>query len=374
MLDDRTTTEHNIWESISSEKRREIELDFLLGLVRDKFLTEEQAAERFGTSVAQIKRTLEARPALPRLEPLATTKTGVNREVADRLYKIVVDNPERPEWALEVFNALHNTNYDDKTLLARTTIDDAVFMGTKNDASFLVMNTMCFCEQHSTIEPNMPMLMFLYSAQVYHKLVEEEKRDLRCGVLQRFPFPRFVCFFNGRRAAPRQWQLHLRDSFINTFDLPPELDLTVNVYNINEGHFPPILEGCRPLKDYARYIALARELSDYYGSFAKGVDAAVDRLPDDNILKLYIQKNRAEVTMKCLKEFDEETHWQNVRDATWGEAWDKAWGEAWDEAWGKSKLETLTSLVKQGLITPQQAADQAGMTIPQFEQSVAALS
>ena len=120
------------------------------------------------------------------------------------------------------------------------------------------------------------------------------------------------------------------------------------------------------MKDYARYIALARELSDYYGSFAKGVDAAVDRLPDDNILKLYIQKNRAEVTMKCLKEFDEETRWQNVRDATWD--------KAWDEAWDKSKLETLTSLVKQGLITPQQAADQAGMTIPQFEQSVAALS
>ena len=46
-----------------------------------------------------------------------------------------------------VFNALNDTNFTDPDAIEFNTIEDAVYMGMKNDVSFILMGTMNFFEQ-----------------------------------------------------------------------------------------------------------------------------------------------------------------------------------------------------------------------------------
>ena len=70
---------------------------------------------------------------------------------------------------------------------------------------------------------------------------------------------------------------------------------------------------------------------------------------------------------KALDDWMSEVRAEGVAE---GEAKGRAEGEAKGEA--KGVLMTLASLFKKGLLTLSQAAEEAGMTIPEFESKMAA--
>ena len=80
-------------------------------------------------------------------------KTGVNREYRDRLFKFIFGNPENKEWTLSLYNAVNGSNYTDANEIRFNTIEDVVYMGMRNDVSFLIANTVSFYEQQSTFNP-----------------------------------------------------------------------------------------------------------------------------------------------------------------------------------------------------------------------------
>ena len=91
------------------------------------------------------------------------------REFRDRLFKFIFGNPDHKEWTLQLYNAIngsHHTNVDDIQL---NTIDDILYMGMKNDVSFLINDTISFYEQQSAINPNMPMRYLIYLGRLYSK-------------------------------------------------------------------------------------------------------------------------------------------------------------------------------------------------------------
>lgn len=59
---------------------------------------------------------------------------GINREFKD---KYIFGSEENKAWALSLYNAVNGTNYTDENSIKLTTIDDALYMGMKNDVSFL---------------------------------------------------------------------------------------------------------------------------------------------------------------------------------------------------------------------------------------------
>lgn len=59
----------------------------------------------------------------------------VNREYKDRLFKYIFGREENKAWALSLYNAINGTNYTDENSIELTTIDDALYMGMKNDVS-----------------------------------------------------------------------------------------------------------------------------------------------------------------------------------------------------------------------------------------------
>ena len=77
---------------------------------------------------------------------MARKKSNVNREYKDRLFKFLFGSPSRRSWALDLYNAMNGSHYADENALVFTTIEDVVYMGMKNDVSFLIDSTMCFLE------------------------------------------------------------------------------------------------------------------------------------------------------------------------------------------------------------------------------------
>ena len=65
-----------------------------------------------------------------------------NRQYKDRLFKYIFGNPEKKEWALSLYNAMNGTNYTNPDELEFNTIGEAVYMGMKNDVSFLISSEM----------------------------------------------------------------------------------------------------------------------------------------------------------------------------------------------------------------------------------------
>lgn len=59
----------------------------------------------------------------------------LNRKYKDRLFRIIF----REKTALlQLYNALNNSHYTNPDDLTITTIDDVVYMGMKNDLSFII--------------------------------------------------------------------------------------------------------------------------------------------------------------------------------------------------------------------------------------------
>ena len=85
------------------------------------------------------------------------------------------------------------------------------------------------------------------------------------------------------------------------------MELTATVYNINRGHNDEIMNACRTLKEYAMYVEQVRIYAKQM-PLAEAVEKAVDYCIKADILSAFLRKNRAEVIMLSIFEYDEEAH------------------------------------------------------------------
>ena len=73
-----------------------------------------------------------------------------NREYKDRVFRMLL---KEPKVALEVYNAMNGTLYDNPDELIITTLENAVYLGMKNDVSFILGTQLVLYEHQST--PNL---------------------------------------------------------------------------------------------------------------------------------------------------------------------------------------------------------------------------
>ena len=90
----------------------------------------------------------------------------------------------------------------------------------------------------------------------------------------------------------------------------PALELVVTLLNINEGRNRELMEQCRILREYAQYVARVRS---YVGdmSLEDAVNRAVEECIREGILKEFLRKNRAEVVVVSIFEYDKEEEERN---------------------------------------------------------------
>ena len=90
-------------------------------------------------------------------------------------------------------------------------LDNAIYLGMKNDVSFLLDDRMTLYEHQSTWNPNMPLRNLFYIARLLEKHISAGKRSMYSSSLIRIPAPHFVVFYNGQKPVGEDITLKLSD-------------------------------------------------------------------------------------------------------------------------------------------------------------------
>ena len=288
------------------------------------------------------------------------TITGTNREYKDRLFKFIFGNPENKEWTLSLYNAVNGSSYTNPDDIKLTTLENVVYMNMKNDVSFLIADTMSFYEQQSSFNPNMPMRFFVYAGMVYSRYIETSQEYRKySSKQQKAPTPKCICFYNGTSEKDDKTILKLSDSF----DSESDIEVIVTMINVNYGHNKELMEACKPLEEYAFFIDRVRMYQKDSDNLEEAIDKAVEDLPDNSMIKQFLMINKAEVKRMCITEYDEERTLNETREE--GREEGRAEGRA--EGREEGALQTLIKLVTKGILTLSQAAEEADMTVAEFE-------
>lgn len=288
---------------------------------------------------------------------------GINRENKDRLFKFIFGNKKNRDWTLSLYNAVNGSSYTNPEEIEFTTIDDVLYMGMKDDISFLITDILNIYEQQSTFNPNMPMRYLIYLGMIYSKYAENNKHkiNLYSTRLQRFPIPKLVCFYNGSMKMEDRTELHLRDSF-DTSREEPDVDVKVLMININYGKNRGLFDSCQVLGEYAWLIDRIRKNKEKNGDLEEAVEMAINEMPDTALIKPFILANKAEVKRMCITEYDEAQTMEMFKEE--GRAEGRAEGRTEGRAEGRLKI--LFDLVNDELIDLEEAAKRANLTKEEF--------
>lgn len=233
-------------------------------------------------------------------------KAQVMRPYKDTLFRMLFKEKDN---LLSLYNALNSTSYTDESKLEITTLENALFMNYKNDVSFVFDFELMLYEHQSTINPNMPFRDLIYVTKILQGRVIEKTMYSSAPI--KIPAPRFIVFYNGTASHPDIQTLKL-STLYEKEQTPPDLELTVTVYNINYGKNQELMKCCRVLKDYSRFVDQVRKYMKTL-TIHEAVEAAVAYSIKHNILRSFLMKNKAEVVDVCIFEYNEEIHLKNVK-------------------------------------------------------------
>ena len=252
----------------------------------------------------------------------------INRNFKDTLFRKIFDNKKD---LLSLYNALNDTEHTDENLIVINTIEDAIYIGYKNDISFVIDSELNLYEHQSSVNQNMPIRGLIYLTELYKGYIERNGLRIYCETQVKLPFPRYIVFYNGRDGEPERRVMPLSDSY-KTNDSnkgqEPCLELEALLININYGCNKELMNKCQKLMEYSQLIALIRkhydELVEKYAKlgihksrkeiFAEAVSLAIEEAIRNNILKEILRNNKAEVTNMLLTEFDEKEYIEGVKE------------------------------------------------------------
>lgn len=244
-----------------------------------------------------------------------TEVTG-NRKYKDRLFRTIFREKED---LLSLYNAMNDSDYEDPDLLEITTIDDVLYMGMKNDVSFLVEDYLNLYEAQATWCPNMPLRGLFYFARLYAGFVESRSLDIYSRTKLKLPTPRYVVFYNGTEREEEKSELRLSDSYEKKGDL----ECTATVLNINQGHNKALMEKCRKLYEYAYLVGKIRDFLELGKPLESAIDWAIADCLDRGILVEYLTKHQAEVKFMILSEYNEELHLKDTYEVGRADGWEE---------------------------------------------------
>ena len=224
------------------------------------------------------------------------------------------------ENALEMYNALNGTDYDNPDEITITTLKNVVFINRYNDVSYVLGGVFNLYEHQSTFNPNMPLRSFFYAAQTYEKMVDP--KQLLSSSRVKIPTPKFVVFYNGTKDQPDQTIMKLSESYFNQ-EIPGDMEVTVTMLNVNYGHNAELMKKCSALNGYSLYISKFREYNGIEGfTHSESAEKAVEFCIKNNVMAEFFKERRKEVvgmilevTEDVIKDWIEELEFVNREQA-----------------------------------------------------------
>ena len=267
-----------------------------------------------------------------------------NRKYKDTVFRMLFSDRKN---LLSLYNAVNGSAYEDEAALEIVTLENAIYMGMKNDLAFIVDTGLFLYEHQSTYTPNMPLRDLFYISAEYQKFVNH--RSLYSSVIQKIPAPNFIVFYNGTEKKEDSWINYLSEAYQNLSG-EPNLELKVLTLNINEGHNGELMEQCQILREYAQYVAKVREYARET-ELDVAVEQAVTDCIQNNILPEFLRKNKSEVIAMSIFEYDKEEEEKKLRKAEF---------EAGREA---GKKEIIQYMYSTGKYTLDEIAEILGLSI-----------
>lgn len=242
-------------------------------------------------------------------EQVSEKTPTANRQYKDTVFRMLFSEKEN---LLSLYNAVTGSHYQNAEALKIVTLENAIYMGMKNDLAFIMDMNLYLYEHQSTYNPNIPLRNLFYIADEYQRLVVQ--KSLYSTVIQKIPTPRFIVFYNGTKKVDDYNEFRLSSAYENSTD-NPDLELRVTMLNVNDGHNLELMEHCRTLKEYAKYVARVRKYVTQNIPLEEAVTRAVDECIEEGILAEFLMKNKAEVIKVSIYEYDKEFEEKKLRKA-----------------------------------------------------------
>ena len=233
---------------------------------------------------------------------------AANRQYKDTVFRMLFSEKEN---LLSLYNAVTGKAYQNADDLKIVTLENAIYMGMKNDLAFMLETNIYLYEHQSTLNPNIPLRDLIYIGIEYQQYVDD--KSLYSSRLQKIPAPKFMVFYNGTDAVDDRVELRLSKAYEHLAG-EPDLELKALMLNVNEGHNKELMEQCQTLKEYAIYVARVRKYTSEM-NLNDAVARAIDECIKEGILVEFLRKNRSEVKMVSILEYDKEWEEKKLRKA-----------------------------------------------------------
>ena len=240
--------------------------------------------------------------------------SGVQSQHKDTLFRLIFQEKKD---LLELYNAIRGTDYRNPDELEVTTLDNMLFMGVKNDLSFLIDHVLNLYEHQSTWNANMPLRGLEYFAELYKKYVKQMEGNIYGRKQILLPYPQYIVFYNGTKEEPERQELRLSEAYIKPEDMVSEdeeacLECVATVLNINAGKNRMLMEKCKKLEEYAQFVECVRRTAGNHSVTKKVMEAAIEECIQNGILTEILEKYRWEVS-EMFQDFNMEEYVDNQR-------------------------------------------------------------
>ena len=231
-----------------------------------------------------------------------------NRQYKDTVFRMLFSEKEN---LLSLYNAVTGSHYQNAEALKIVTLENAIYMGMKNDLAFMLETNIYLYEHQSTINPNIPLRDLIYIGIEYQQYLND--KSLYSSKLQKISAPKFMVFYNGTDDVEDRMELKLSSAYEHLAG-EPDLELKVLMLNVNEGHNKDLMEQCQTLKEYAIYVARVRKYASEL-NLNDAIERAITECIKEGILVEFLRKNRSEVKMVSILEYDKEWEEKKLRKA-----------------------------------------------------------
>ena len=289
---------------------------------------------------------------------------AANRNYKDTIFRMLFSDRES---LLSLYNAVNKRNYTNPDDLEIVTLENAIYMGMKNDLAFILDMNLYLYEHQSTVNPNIPLRDLIYIGIEYQQYLND--KSLYSSKLQKIPAPKFMVFYNGTDDVEDRMELKLSSAYEHLAG-EPDLELKVLMLNVNEGHNKDLMEQCQTLKEYAIYVARVRKYASAQ-NLNDAVERAITECIKEGILVDFLRKNRSEVKMVSILEYDKEWEEKKLRKAEYEAGKSDGIEIGKSEGIKIGREETLAEMIynmKQHGYSIEKMADITGKSVRQIEQ------
>ena len=214
-----------------------------------------------------------------------------NREYKSDVFSMLMESKEN---ALEVYNALNDSEYTNPEEVEIVQLERGVSLSIRNDASFIIDMNINFYEHQSTYNPNMPLRSLIYFVNALEDWLKDNDKDLFSRRQIQIPTPHFIVFYNGMQKRPEYEEMRLSDSFCHKAQ-EPQIEIICKVYNINPENNQKLKKKSTVLEGYTYFVEKVRENQRQQMNLEEAVDSAIHDCIDHHILEDFFRRRKEEV-------------------------------------------------------------------------------